>query len=161
IGSVPPDEGGVGRESRFVVDPVLARVFEFRDESDNISAAALPVILSPAPDLQVTTVTIPEHAQVAQSFDLHYTVSNLGDSATRANQPRWDDLVYLSRDPLLDLNADLFLGQIEHIGPLDAGFSYDVTQSMKLPRGLTGSFFVFVVTDPVRTVTKPHGAVFE
>jgi hypothetical protein len=38
VGLAPPAEGGVAVEPRFVVDPILARVLEFRDEADNLAA---------------------------------------------------------------------------------------------------------------------------
>src|SRR5207248_1008658 len=85
---------------------VLAREGEYRDEADNITAARLPVILSPAADLRVTALGIPERAVSGQSFELTYAVTNAGAAATPALQPAWDDLYYLSRDALPDLQVD-------------------------------------------------------
>ena len=43
---------------------------------------------------------------------------------------------------------------------LAAGASYDVTRTFRLPQNLSGDFYVFVVTDPARSVGD-RGAVFE
>ena len=102
---------------------------EFRDEGNNITAAALPIILRVPPDLRVTTVTIPEHATVGQLFDLTYSVSNIGAGDTPATQDTWDDLFYLSRDQFLDLQSDRYLGGVEHTGGLQAGGSYVRTET--------------------------------
>jgi hypothetical protein len=160
-GSPPPADPGVRLKSRFVTDPVLARVGEFRDEGDNIATAPLTVFLTDPADLRVTSVQIPERATAGQSFTLTYTVANTGAAATPIHQQEWDDFFYLSRDGFLDLQADIFLGSERHHGMLEAGASYQLTHNLKLPRGLSGAFFVFAVTDPVRFADRPRGEVFE
>ena len=72
-----------------------------------------------APDLQVTALTAPARAVRGQSFDLTYTVTNLG-GATPFQQPTWEDLIYLSRDEFLDLRADRFLDRFRHADGLTA-----------------------------------------
>src|SRR5206468_4128915 len=103
-------------------------------------AVPMPIDLAPAADLRVTSLAAPEHAIVGQTVDLSYTVTNVGAGATPANQPSWQDLIYLSRDEFLDLNADRFLDFVPHTGPLASGASYAVAHTIKLPRGLTGPF---------------------
>ncbi len=92
------------------------------------------------------------------SLSLIYTVTNLGGE-TPPSQQDWEDLIYLSRDPLLDLRADRFVGRVPHRGVLKTDESYDVERSVHVPVDMIGSYYVFVVTDPDRR-TK-IGDVFE
>nr|NIP85463.1 APHP domain-containing protein [Planctomycetales bacterium] len=128
---------------------------------NNITVEPLSVTLTPAADLQVTQLTVPERALVGQSIELSYTVANVGLGDTPLRQPAWDDLFYLSRDEFLDLSADRFLGFQRHEGGLAAGDSYQVMRTLNLPPDLTGPFTVFVVTDPVRGRDGTRGEVFE
>ena len=41
------------------------------------------------------------------------------------------------------------------------GGSYDVATEFRLPRDLTGSYYVFVLTDPCWALSEPRGKVFE
>jgi hypothetical protein len=138
----------------------MGRVPEFLDEGNNITGTPLQVLPTPIPDLQVSTVTIPQKAVAGQSFELKYTVTNAGAGDTPPSQGKWDDQVYLSVDPLLDLTADRYVGDVGHTGGLAAGQSYSIDQSFRLPRDLVGAFYVFVITDPP-TGGRPRGAVFE
>lgn len=137
----------------------LARVPEFRDEGNNITAVPLPINLAVPPDLQVTTINIPERVITGQSFNVTYTVSNKGEGDTPLRQSNWTDLIYLSRDPFLDLQSDRYLGYEDRTGGLTAGNSYSVTKTFRAPSDLTGPFYVFVVTDSPRDNIR--GKVFE
>ncbi|QGZ92576.1 CARDB domain-containing protein [Microcystis aeruginosa] len=137
----------------------LARVPEFRDEGNNITAVPLPINLAVPPDLQVTTINIPERVITGQSFNVTYTVSNKGEGDTPLRQSNWTDLIYLSRDPFLDLQSDRYLGYEDRTGGLTAGNSYSVTKTFRAPSDLTGPFSVFVVTDSPRDNIR--GKVFE
>ncbi len=69
----------------------------------------LPIALAPSPDLKVTSISIPEHGQIGQPVTLTYVVTNQGAGGTPPDQARWDDLIYLSRDRVLDLSSDRYL----------------------------------------------------
>ncbi|MCR5864424.1 pre-peptidase C-terminal domain-containing protein [Aquincola sp. J276] len=136
---------------------------EFRDEGNNIAVKAVDVVLSPAADLRVTVVT-PSAAKYTrgQPIDFSYTVRNVGGAATPADA-RWLDRVYLSVDGNFDPNTDRLLGQIEHQGAVAAnGGFYERSGSFRLPNDLTGSYYLFVETDPITSPgSQPRGAVFE
>ena len=134
-------------------------VHEFQGEGNNVTARALTVVPYTPPDLQVTALTATERATRGQKFDVAYTVTNLGGD-TPAQEPAWDDLVYLSRDAFLDTRADRFIGSIRHLGGLAAGASYSIERSFTVPTDLaTEAYYVFVVTDPTRYGAS--GEVFE
>ncbi len=120
----------------------------------------LPVEPRVPPNLKVTTVDVPAHILAGQYFDLSYTVSNVGGGAVPETQGKWTDLFYLSRDPNLDTTNDIFLGSLDHIGALAAGASYTNLQSLRLPQGLTGAYYILVATD-LPTQRTPRGTVYE
>src|SRR3546814_15434663 len=75
-------------------------------------------------------------------------------------QGQWNDLIYRSRDPFLDLTADRFVGSVRHTGGLEAGDSYDVALDLLVPSDLgTEAYYVFVVSDPARY--NATGQLFE
>ncbi|WP_305828868.1 hypothetical protein, partial [Klebsiella pneumoniae] len=77
-------------------------VAEFRDEGNNIASAAMPILLTPAPDLRVSALTAvgpdatdPDHVLTGQNIKVTYSVTNAGLGATPDRQGSWDDYVYL------------------------------------------------------------------
>ncbi|MAE65735.1 MAG: hypothetical protein CMJ18_15810, partial [Phycisphaeraceae bacterium] len=156
-GPPPPDGPSVGFE--FGIHGTFARVPEYPNEGNNITALPLPVLPAEPPDLQVTDVTIPVRIAVGQDFTVTWQVTNVGTGATSDKTPRWDDLVYLSRDRFLDLSADRFLATEPHDGVLLPGERYTAQRTLRAPSGVVGEFFVMVVTDPTRN--DPRGRVYE
>jgi large repetitive protein len=137
----------------------MASVSEFKDEANNITGAALPIVLADAPDLQVTMLETPERINRGQDFEITYTVTNTGAGDTPPRQGKWQDLIYLSRDGFLDLERDRYLSTVEHTNGLKAGESYTVTRLFQAPIDLIGPYYLFIVTDPTRR--DVDGDVFE
>ncbi|MER9397477.1 LEPR-XLL domain-containing protein [Mesorhizobium sp. M0615] len=132
---------------------------EFQGEGNNATGKALPITLRVPPDLKVSSVTAPQHVTAGQPFDFSFTVLNAGSGDVRTSQDSWTDLVYLSRDQHLDLESDRFIGAYEHTGGLAAGQSYTLAKSIRAPVGLEGSYYLFVVTDPISATGR--SSVFE
>ena len=114
----------------------------------NNDGASAPISITPGtvltPDLTVVSVDAPAEAVSGQTFSLSWTVQNDGDpTGNRA----WYDAVYLSTDQIFDANSDLYVGYRDHPGGLAAGEAYTATQDFTVPSGLSGPFYVFVVTD--------------
>ncbi len=120
-------------------------VFE-TNEANNQTATSTPAAIAAAavPDLAVASVTVPATAAVGQTLAVSWTVTNSG-SAT-GNVPIADS-VYLSVEQVFDPNADRYLGTVVFASGLGAGASYTQTQSLPLPAGLAGTYYVFVVTN--------------
>ncbi|MEM9272984.1 MAG: CARDB domain-containing protein, partial [Cyanobacteria bacterium P01_F01_bin.143] len=136
----------------------LARIEEFKDEGNNITEAGLQIILRDPPDLQVTEVRVPERAIIGQTFDLTYKVENKGSG--NPTKEEWNDLIYFSRDQFLDLESDIYLKTIPHIGGFDASQSYTIeNEPIDIPTNISGQFYVFVITDPASS--RRTGQVFE
>ncbi|RUZ17283.1 CARDB domain-containing protein, partial [Mesorhizobium sp. M7A.F.Ca.CA.001.09.1.1] len=132
---------------------------EFQGEGNNATGKPLPITLRIPPDLKVSSVSAPQHVTAGQPFDFSFTVLNAGSGDVRASQDSWTDLVYLSRDQHLDLESDRFVGAYQHTGGLAAGQSYTVAKSIRAPVGLEGSYYLFVVTDPLSATGR--SSVFE
>jgi subtilase family serine protease len=135
------------------------RVQEFQGEGNNITAEAISVLPANPPDLQVTRIDVPDRVTRGQDFEVTYEVTNVSTGATAPLQTRWEDLIYLSRDEMLDLRADRYLGLVQHDGQLAGGESYEVTRVVTAPGDFVGTWHVFVISDPTRySVT---GQVYE
>jgi hypothetical protein len=141
----------------------LGAVGEYRDYGNNLSALAVQVKLAPLPDLQVTAVDVPQKAVAGQTFHLHFTVANLGQGDVPQSQGTWDTVVYLSTDTFLDTSSARFLMTYTHSGGLAAGDHFDITDDLRLPNNLVGSYYVYVITDPADRLnaSDPFGTVFE
>ncbi|MFA7603825.1 MAG: CARDB domain-containing protein, partial [Novosphingobium sp.] len=138
---------------------LAGKVREFQGEGNNSTARQVALTPYSPPNLQVTALGVPERVVRGQKFRVEYTVTNSGGT-TPALQGQWDDLIYLSRDPFLDLTSDRYIGSVRHSGGLLAGDSYDVALDLVVPSDLgTEAYYVFVVTDPARY--NATGAVYE
>ncbi len=134
---------------------------QYEDEADKIASEAMPITLAPAPDLRVTAISSDAnagHVYQGQTLDVTYTVSNSG-AGTPPTMPTWDDLIYFSADPNLDLKADTYLGMVLHQNGLGANGSYTVTTQVQVPANLSGPYYLFVITDP--PTDSSIGQVFE
>src|SRR5204862_5102733 len=76
VGSASPVEVG---EVRLLTD----KVPEFKDEGNNTKTLPISVTLSPAADLRVRTLAVPERVEVGQLLHRDYTVTNVGRAGTR------------------------------------------------------------------------------
>ena len=114
----------------------LARgsVAEYQGEGNNITAADLPVTLTPPPDLEVTSLTAPVACLTSGGRSTStWTVTNAGGD-TVPGQEEWKDLVYLSRDDNLDIKADTYLGFVRPHRLSGAGQSYAIRRHARLAR---------------------------
>ena len=138
--SLPPQVSGTGYLF-FVADGTNS--LGETDESNNILALPIQVEI-PDLDLVVTDFTAPERANISETIDLSWTVKNQGSITAEAN---WWDEVYLSNDPSIDKDTDIYLdsqwirkpaffgaGSNHTIAiPLDGGSSYTVEKSITIP----------------------------
>ncbi len=134
---------------------------EYAGTAPNQTIIGLHVNPVPLPDLVVSTVTSDAHVLVGQQFSVTWTVTNVGAGPVPPLQSLWTDIVYLSLDQFLDVRSDLYLGQVDHSGVLQPNGSYTVTRTFNLPHGITGPYYVFVLTDPVGGSFGTRGKVVE
>jgi RHS repeat-associated protein len=134
-----------GNYQLFVVADASNAVFENTNETNNTTAAALSIALTPPPDLQVASVDSPAAGYANQPITINWSATNAGTGGTEVD--RWFDSVYLSKDKYFDPTADKFLGYVEHSGALASGSSYSASLTANLPAGASGPYYAFVVTD--------------
>jgi hypothetical protein len=117
------------------------------------------------PNLQVTG----DHLAVGGPFlsgqpvTFDYTVTNVGSQPT--NTGNWSDKVVLSLNTIFGDADDLTLGVFPHTGVLEPGEFYTAIQTVNLPDGIQGDFYLLVETDTTNAVatsscskatTSPH-----
>ena len=122
------------------------------DDSNNLWTQAITVVRDTA-DLAVTSITPVASAFSGQSVDIEWTVTNQGTATT--NTTTWNDNVYLSLDPALGGSQDILIGQFQRTNPLEAGQSYTRLESVYIPDGLTGDYYIVVRTDHSDRVYEP------
>ncbi|MUG93294.1 hypothetical protein F7734_12990 [Scytonema sp. UIC 10036] len=133
------------------------RVLEGSLENNNDKATSntTAITLGEVPNLVVESVDAPIDAISSQLFNLTWTVRNDG-AAT--GYKRWYDAIYLSRDQNFDRSSDIYLDYRYRVGGLAAGETYtQQNQLFKIPSGLSGPFYVFVVTDGGNEVYERGG----
>ncbi len=138
--------GQSGARWFFVVTDSQNHVYEHVYENNNsgLDATATQVLLTPPPDLEVESITLPASVRTGNVLNLQFTVRNFG--ATPTAESYWTDVVYLSTDATLDA-GDLALGQVGHYGVLNQDSAYTSGLSVSVPNTLNGPYFVLVRTD--------------
>ncbi|MEZ6190658.1 MAG: CARDB domain-containing protein [Phycisphaerales bacterium] len=114
------------------------------DDANNILLQPVTIVRDTA-DLAVTSITPVPSAFSGQSVNIEWTVTNQGTATTNATT--WNDLVYLSLDPALGGSADILIGEFQRTNPLGAGQSYTRNESIHIPDGLTGNYYIVIQTD--------------
>jgi len=101
-------------------------------------------VYAPAPDLQVTSLSVPIELSVGESFTLAYSVTNTGDAEATG---RWVDRVYLSDDDQLGGDTQLRAYPFDSGAPgLAIGETYSRATAFDFP-ATPGVYHVFVVID--------------
>lgn len=106
------------------------------------------------PNLVVSAVNLPTDSSIlsGQTITYSYGVQNIGSLATPS--PNWSDRAALSLDTVLGNSDDLALGVFPHNGSLNPGESYLVTNSYKLPDGLSGDFHLIINADSGNSINE-------
>ena len=130
----------------FVVTDSRGEVFEAGFTANNVGYDPGTVaICACPPDLVLETVDAPLSALAGHEIAISYRVGNNGTSTTP--NASWTDAFYLSATTTLDTTVALPLGRRIRSGPLDVGQLSTTSVDFKLPVGLSGDFYVFVVVD--------------
>ena len=125
-----------------------------------IESQPIQVTLVDLPDLVVSSVTSSSEVTVGQAFSVTYTVSNIGSGPVPADEATWPDNIYLSLDQYLNVETAIFLGSIKHTGALAPDGFYTVSTLFDVPPGLSGAYYIIVLTNPTST-QQPRGIVLE
>lgn len=129
-----------------LVADVFNQVAEPDHEADNASAPVDALLTAYHADLLPTVVSIPAAATGGTSVPVTWRVTNQGDATTSSNW--WIDRVWLSPDGSVGPGSGAIdLGSFGHGGTLAAGASYETTQNVTMPNGVSGSYRLVVQTD--------------
>ncbi len=140
----------------FVLTDRGSQVSEGTGEGNNSrrSDTSMDVAGGQYADLMPTWTVVPATANAGEPMAIAWNVSNAGTGTAPAS---WTDAVYLSADPLLDTKNDIRLGAFAHSSDLASGVSYAMSPSPTVPIGLTGSFYLIVMTDTDNAVRECAG----
>src|SRR5205085_7219719 len=117
----------------------------FDAEANNASQPRPIQIVDATPDLRVNAVTNPATGNAGQPINVSWTVANQGAGATA--QTKWTDRIYLTPTQTFDSATALLVGSFDHVGALNNGANYTRTESLAIPNGAQGHYFVNVLTD--------------
>lgn len=134
----------------FVVTDDGNQIYEFNAENNNFNydnqQPGSPVMIrATPPDLAIpNALTAPATANAGTSVAVSFTVRNQGAfDAT----PNWYDKIYLSTDQTLNTATDTALATIYRPAPLGAGLQYTVNTTVNIPACLSGTYYLFALTD--------------
>jgi subtilase family serine protease len=141
----------------FVLTDADNQVYEFNNETNNANydnqqpGSPMHIHATP-PDLVILSpINAPATGSNGQSLSFSWTVKNQGafDAA-----PNWFDAVYLSADQTLNTASDALLTSVFRSSSLGPGLTYDVTANVTVPPCISGTYYLFVLTDS-------RGQIFE
>jgi hypothetical protein len=102
-------------------------------------------------NLQVSGIMLPHPpTQSGQQVTFSYTVTNIGNQAT--DVASWSDRAVLSVDKIYGNADDIAHGVWRHTGVLNPNGSYTVTQTVTIPDGITGDYYIIVEADTYHEV---------
>ena len=129
-------------------------VYEGLEEMNNKTVSdAMPVTMSWLTDLQVDSVMMSDDVVDANGqYNCSFVVSNVGASPTNVNG--WNDVIYISDNPTLNIDNATRLASVRHSGILSAQnlmnpetSMYRVSVNIRIPENITGNWYLHVVTD--------------
>jgi len=136
----------------FVRTDAAAVVYEHIWEGNNLSAPAGPlqITLTPPPDLEIRSLSIPSSGFSGQTLPVVWTVTNNG--AGPSFEAVWQDGLYLSSSPVFSLTSATRLAAVNHYGDLQPGQAYTTSLNVTLPDGVAGSFYLHAWADSASQV---------
>ncbi|MDB6172921.1 MAG: hypothetical protein JWL59_2232, partial [Chthoniobacteraceae bacterium] len=123
------------------------------NDGNNSEVSVAAIQLSPPPDLRVSSVTAPPNGVANQEILVSWTVVNGGSGPVPADESSWQDAIYLSSQPVLDINTATLLGTFAHSGELAQNATYTrQDQAVKIAPGISGNYYIFVAADRANEV---------
>ncbi|MBI5475668.1 MAG: T9SS type A sorting domain-containing protein [Ignavibacteriales bacterium] len=120
-------------------------VYEFTAESNNMRRDSIDVVLTPPPDLVVTNVSGPLSGNSGKRILVSWSVQNQGSNPPF--EPGWQDRLYISSLSTFNPESSYVLGTFTRYGILEPDSSYTRTDSVLIPDGLSGQYYIYTMTD--------------
>ena len=119
--------------------------FIYGNGTDNITVSSpFTINATPAPDLDVTSVTAPTTAVEGSTIRVGWTVQNVGPGVASGD---WEDQVVLAPIDQPAGTPNLVAGTFDIFSGLGAGNSYTMDEAVTLPVHISGLYNVEVVAD--------------
>ena len=113
--------------------------------NDNFFYKFVDIEVPVLPDLQVTSVIVPNNFFSGHLVSVTATISNLGENVTLTDH--WADALYIASEPDINSSTTVCLAMKQRTGTLDVGQSYQVHFSGRVPLTMYGEAYFFVYTD--------------
>lgn len=121
-------------------------VFEFPDDAvNNVRSVPLEIAPYPPVDLTVSAFSAPVIGSTGQPLTVSWTVENQGEAQPATD--RWTDVLYLSVNQRVDVDADIELTRVPRSQGLAPGASYTRSAEVSLPDDASGAFYLLLQTD--------------
>ncbi len=118
----------------------------------NDLAGPEPILMNlRSPDLAVGEAQAPGSGAAGDPVRVSWRVTNTGRAATGGSG--WVDRVWLSREPVLGLDA-VAVGTFARSGGLDPGESYRRDEEVRIPPDAAGRYYLVIQTDAGRSVEE-------
>jgi subtilase family serine protease len=116
------------------------------DNNTGSSVNATNILLTPPPDLQVTSIIVsPMTVFSGQAATISWQVSNLGTGPTLVGT--WYDKIYFTTNSSYNLTGATDLGTFAHSGTLNVNSNYTSVMSVTIPSYITGTYYIYIKTD--------------
>ncbi|HOY30774.1 MAG TPA: CARDB domain-containing protein [Bacteroidales bacterium] len=107
------------------------------------------ITLTPPPDLEVTSFSIPAQAFTGIPFNIAWTVRNQGQG--NITGCTWSDKIYVSSDLIVN-SGDLLIGTKTRTASLGLTQTYTDSITVTLPNNLSGNYVMIMVADFSNTI---------
>lgn len=125
-------------------------MYEGAAGNNNISGSSLKVLDNPLVDHIVTTVSGADSAWVGQSYNISWTVKNIGRNPIIDYAGRWDS-VYVSVDSVLNSNA-VKTSRFKWTNKLEHNATKALTGNFNMVNVPTGNYYLFVKTNATKGI---------
>lgn len=129
----------------YIVTDYFDVVFEYLDEDNNVTRSQpLDILLTPPPDLEVSSSTITETLTTQQSTSIEYITTNDGGSTTVSGY--WLDSLFLSPTMMLDSNA-VYINRRSHNNIMVIDELEYSNLNTTIPNISAGTYYLIIKTD--------------
>ena len=134
----------------FIFTDADKMVYEHFNDSNNIVRSKKIFINGyPPVDLKVNCPSIADTMWSGNSYQLTYSVKNIGQAKTAVGA--WNDGAYLSTDSILS-TGDILIATIAINKTLEKDSTYNISQTINIPNGMEGNFYLLVKADITRLI---------
>lgn len=132
-----------------VVTNFNGTVKEASSQVNNVKTVKVNVNLAPPADLSVQNLVVPNLGASGKPIQIQYRVRNVGANSPKPSETVWNDSIFISRSSIFNRDSCKVLGVFNTAqgDTLLPGRFYTRTGEFKVPDGISGNWFVHVISD--------------